>query len=336
MKKSSLLLTGKAFSDGHICGYLRRRTPQVYKKLCCLCIVIALTVCLGGCSECRMAAQKFITERQVAAIKKGIIQEYPALLDESLSDFEKTNFLRDWAYANSVGGKSTFDEHYIFSQSLAENFVALTNDFHNLEVSALCGGFAAYCALVYDAFGYESISLDCGFADGSGATHVVTLCKIWDDGEKWILQDPTFNRVYVDVDGAPLDIYEILTLLKEKRDGEIHYSFGSTGGRYCLFDSLPNSAILQDPLTITPNTLDYNPCLLAEIKEHNGQYGVLCDMRQPDTFQTQMQDVLEEHLSTMGYPAKADYLYLFPIGLYIGNVSNPAEMLENLQAFAEK
>lgn len=36
MKKSGLLLMGKAFSDGHICGHLRRSTSQVDKKLACI------------------------------------------------------------------------------------------------------------------------------------------------------------------------------------------------------------------------------------------------------------------------------------------------------------
>jgi len=333
LMKKHLAEVRKIFA-GHICGHLRRRTPQVDKKVYRLCVVIVLILCLGGCLGCGAGGRDFVTERQVATIKEGIIQEYPALLDKSLSDFEKTNLLRDWAYANSVGGGSTFDEHYDWSRSLAQNFVTLTKDFQDLNLSALCGGFAAYCALVYDAFGYEAISFDSGFADNNGATHVVTLCKIWDGEEKWILQDPTFNRAYVDADGVPLDIYEIMTLLKNGQDSQIHYSFGSTAGRYCLYNSLPSNAVLEDPTTISPGTLDYYPCLLGEVKEFGERYGILYDMRQPDVFQIQIQDTLENHLSALGYPPKADYLYLFPLGLYIGNVSDPTTMLEELQAFA--
>lgn len=329
------------FAENHICGSKRRITSLGSKKCCFLMVCIILMLCIGGYLGYRVFGhylvvkiQDFQTNMQVAAIKKQIIQEYPALQDESISDFEKTNLLRDWTYANTVFGENTFDEHYIFSKSLAENFIALTKDFQGLEVSSLCGGVAAYCALVYDAFGYETISFDCGFADGNGATHVVTLCKIWDDGEKWILQDPTFNRAYVDAGGAPLDVYEIMTLLKNGQDNQIYYSFGNTAGRYCLYDSLPNSAALEDPTTINPGTLDYYPRLLGEAKEFGEQYGILCDMRQPDVFQIQIQDTLENHLSALGYPPRADYLYLFPLGLYIGNVSDPTAMLKELQAFA--
>ena len=274
---------------------------------------------------------------QIAAIKKQILEDCPKLKDDSLNDLERTNLLRDWAYANTNSLSDNFSEKMDYSKSLRENFISLTKGFQNFEVSALCGGLSAYLVFVYDAFGYQAISLDSQAPNGGLASHVVTLVQIQDEGEeKWIIQDPLFNRVYVGADGSPLDIHKLMTLLKEKRDDEICYSFGDTQARYVVFNSPPDIKELADPALIAPNTLEDYAYLKGEVKEVNSRYGVLCDMRQPLAFQVSIQRILEDTLGPEGYPPKADYLYLFPVGVNMGNVPDRAAMLAELQAFAVK
>ena len=281
--------------------------------------------------------QDLTIERQVAAIKEGIIREYPALLDESLGDIEKTNLLRDWAYAhtNFAAGNWNFGEHLKREYGLQYNFVNLTNGFQNYEIQGYCGMAAYYLCCIYDMFGYDTAVLGCAVPDEANeASHAVTLCKIQDEEERWIVQDPTYNLVYADENGQPLDIYEIMTLLKQRRDKDIHYAFGDTQARYIVFDSAPNVTVVDDPSTILPDTLDRYAFLPGEIKEINGKYGILYDMRQPGSFQAQIQDILEETLGQDGYPAMTKYLFLRPVNISDSNISDPAAMLAELQAFA--
>lgn len=354
-------------------GVLRRRVA-------CICVSVVLVLCLVGCSgnqgfiaepqepatepqgtaaepqgtaaepqepaaepqKATTEPQNLTTEEQAAVIKMEIIQEYPALSDASLSDFEKTNLLRDWAYANTVFGEDCFSDYYKPENSTIQNFVSLTEKFQNFELSAYCGGVSIYLALVYNVFGYEAMSLDSAvFSEDNMAmcSHVVTLCKILDGNqdEKWIVQDATFNRTYVDADGTPLDIFELLNMLKEERDEDIYYIFGNTQGRRVVSSTYPDIAVPESSATLEPNTFmqAYYPSLSNEPDMINDRYFVFRDMRQPSAYQRSVQSILNNTLGKRGYPPKADYLYLFPVGLYsIGYVSPPAITLSQLQAFA--
>jgi hypothetical protein len=273
-------------------------------------------------------------EEQVAIIKEEIIQKYPALLDDSLSDFERTNILRDWAYANTnfAAGNYNFAEHLKRELSLADNFINLTSKYRDYKVQGYCDSAAFYLCCVYDTFGYETAVLH--LAVGGEASHTLTLCRLNTEEGKWIVQDPTYNLVYTNKNGQPLDIYEIMTLLKQRQDRDIYYTFGDTQARYIVFDNLPNVAVVDDPSTIVPNTLNHYVFLPGEVKEINGKYGVLYDMRQPGAFQAQVQDILEKTLGQDGYPATTDYLFLRPVNISDSNIADPAAMLEELQTFA--
>lgn len=344
MKKNNLVsaIERRLPLDGHICGILRRRTPQDDKKLCCLCIGVVLMVCLGGCFGCGTTGQDLAAEKQVVAIKEQIIQECPGFLDEATNDFEKTNLLRNWVYTNTIFGEDNFSDYYAFANGVSPNFAALTEGFRNYEVSVYCGGVSTYLALVYNVFGYEAVTLDSALFDTDGnvlCSHVVTLCKISDESgnENWIVQDATFNRAYIDQYGDPLDIYELMSLLKEKRDEDIHYAFGSTQARRVMFSTAPSVPTVEEPLTIAPNTFSSGvyPYFPDEPEIINGRYYVWCDMRQPCVYQAQVQSILNDALVEKGYPPKADYLYLFPVACYsVENVTDPAMTIKTLQTFA--
>ena len=350
------------------------------RRIMCICVSVVLVLCLVGCSGDQdfiaepqgpgtelqesdtepqgsgaepqesntepqgsaAESQDLTIERQVAMIREEIVQEYPDLLSESVSDFEKTNLLRDWAYANTIFGEDCCFNYYKPEKPTIQNFVLLTENFQNFELSAYCGGVSTYLALVYNVFGYEAVSLDCAvFSEDNAAvcSHVVTLCKILDEnqGEKWIVQDATFNRTYVDADGIPLAILELLNMLKERRDEDIHYIFGNTQGRRYVSSTYPDIAVPESPTTLEPNTFmqAYYPSLSEKPEIINDRYFVFRDMRQPSAYQRSVQSILNNTLGKRGYPPKADYLYLFPVGLYsIGYVSPPAITLSQLQAFA--
>lgn len=274
---------------------------------------------------------------EIWGIRREIVKRHPQLEDDSVSDFEKVCLLRDWAYGKYVwrGDPESEGFDYWWNQpvSLKEKFVDLTKTFSEFGGAGQCGGAAAYLVSLYDAFGYEAISLDYYITEY--VSHVVTLVKIKNGKEnKWICQDASLNRTYVDLDGNPIDVFTMTQMLYEGQTEGIQEQFGDTRTRYVVFSKPPAVSVTENSADIEPGTVDCYIFPTHKYEEKNDRYGILVDMRQPGASEREFSAALEATLIPRGYPPKAIYLYIYPYAYYVSNTEEGGGLLSKLQEAA--
>lgn len=138
-------------------------------------------------------------------LKQLVIKDYPQLENKNISDFEKVNYIRQWAFQNilwhvipSLDNKKEFK---FYSKNAAQIFSA----YYRKEGEVLCGGSAQSLMKLYEDFGYQAYTMDMGIP-GTTVTHVVVLVSIEANAKKVLsIQDPTFNLTYVNNYGNPFD-----------------------------------------------------------------------------------------------------------------------------------
>ena len=155
-------------------------------------------------------------------LKQIILNDCPELKSKNITDYQKICIIRNWA-ANVIDC-SDFD--LTLDRRIA-NFYSLTayeiyQLFDQDKGGVWCAGSSEFLKKALRLFGFEAYDLYYGFKEPGGYTHAVTLVKI-QEGESEILsvQDAYFNTTYELSTGEPLDYFELLRLLKEKRDNEI-------------------------------------------------------------------------------------------------------------------
>lgn len=96
----------------------------------------------------------------------------------------------------------------------------LDDMFRRDEGAVMCQGVAYYLHLKYLEAGFRSYLV--GF-QSAVFSHAMTLVEVQrkDGGPALIVQDPSFNLSYVDNEGEPLSIFEIMKLLSKGRHEDV-------------------------------------------------------------------------------------------------------------------
>jgi len=187
--------------------------------------------------------EKVLFEKDIGVadfwLKKYIIKEIPALSYSSISDWEKVNLLRDWA-AKNVSTATIIEPleseygYSVYNESAAQLLARQMSG----EGGFYCAGVAVTTAKIFQLFGYPAISYNMvfWFEDDVFASHVVTLVKIKYKGKDLItVQDAYFNYTVTYVNNnKPVDIFDMLELLSNKKIENLTMSFSSGTGKLYL------------------------------------------------------------------------------------------------------
>lgn len=230
-------------------------------------------------------------------ITNEMLKEYPQLSEENENEFEKLNLVREYTYKNSVFANGSDLVLGVHSKEVASHFdktrlIKMFELSDNRKGGFYCDGFSAMLATFYRTMGYQSVALALVIDEVN--SHVVTLVKYQD---KWIVEDATFNHTYTDKTGTPLDIREIIRLLKERRGDEIVTKRGTEKNRYAV--STYSSDEWGSAYPIIEVLGDVNDIYLYKI-----------DGR--DIYYTGMYEQLYPQFLKDGYPCQKEYLYMYP------------------------
>lgn len=235
-------------------------------------------------------------------LREQINNDLPAL-NEHISDFEKVNLLREWAYSNITASSSSAllarEKNYLFNYSQVHS---LFSAFSEGKGGAWCYGAAIALMRVYNAYGFNASILDYGKI--GIMTHVVTLVKInHDNGQRTVIQDATFNLTYVDPVGAPYDYHEFVQVLKERRSDKVRILQGHSRSGYFL---LHPGDVKKDYSHIIAE--DAKPILTMEngIQKYRSELSL-------QKFNNKFGPKINKFLIKKGYPGDPLYFFLFPI-----------------------
>jgi hypothetical protein len=270
-------------------------------------LLIVLAICIVGWivsssfDQLQFQFQNIKTKYQIAKLKKRIEKDVPALKG-SISDFEKVNLLRDWAYSNidfsSEKALLCGDKQFRFYE---KDVCSIFSAFDADKGGEWCGGAAFALMKLYDAYGFKAHAS--GSGDPNVMTHAFTIVRINYKGSPlFIIEDATFNITYVDPDGAPYDYRELYSVLQQRRRDMIRIVHGKNNVKDLLMHPDDKKADLDhyilkgsEPASIKANGfLKYK----AEVSL-TGFYKIFGQR-------------IKKYLVGKGYPA--DPIYLFLIG----------------------
>jgi hypothetical protein len=224
------------------------------------------------------------------ALKAIILQEYPELGMPETSDYEKVKLLRHWT-------ASIID----FSTSVLL-INKRVNDFYNLSAydlyllfinnkgGTLCGGSAVFLQKVYRLFGFEAYILNYGTEDA--VTHMIDLVKIDYNGREILtVQGAYFDVGYENKNGEPIDYFDMLQLLVERRGDEIYaVEFDPPLMRDYLQENLEDTGLIKS--IVTTRVVFTTEFALFRVRPY-----------------------IDKFLTDRGLPLDDIYLYLFPFSI---------------------
>lgn len=154
-------------------------------------------------------------------LRQIILDDCPKLKYKNITEYQKVCILRNWA-ANVI---DCSDYDLLLNKRPAYTLLSayeIYQFFDQNEGGVWCDGSSVFLLKVLGLFDFESYRLAYGSREPGGLTHAVTLVKI-QEGENEILsvQDAYFNTTYETSTGEPLDYFDLLRLLKDKRANEI-------------------------------------------------------------------------------------------------------------------
>lgn len=176
--------------------------------------------------------------RTVNLMKERIIREVPRILNINTTDFERLNLIREWTHEQTVWGKKQVGAR--LRESVNDrtgpqmyNYISSTN-------KALdCGSYSVFLLKVYQLFGYESFIYDMG--RDNQFKHSVVLVWIKSKGKNiLVVEDPSYNLTFVKTDNTPIDFFEFLKQIKEKKQSSfyIKQSLGKGHKTICFPDDM--------------------------------------------------------------------------------------------------
>ena len=225
-------------------------------------------------------------------------KEYPEFYMDETTDFEKVNILREFVYRNSVfanGSEMLLDiNNYLETDKNEKKQVLSLFDLTIKKQGGFyCDGFATMLTLLYRSMGYEAVNLNMIIDQENG--HALTLVKV---GELWIVEDATFNQVYIKQDGEPLDIREIITYLRLGEDKNIVTQEGDYKYRFAISTYSPAEWGCMYPYIE-----------VLEEDQIKKQYFYLIDSTRK--YYEPMDSLLRKALSEEGYPSDEKYIFLY-------------------------
>ncbi len=221
--------------------------------------------------------------------KEMALVEIPAIKNPSLTDAQRVEMLRHW-----VAGLVDVDQTRkldcasdITCQSLFNAATAnvLIMGFRQDRLAVMCGFAATTLGKVLTEFGYRTIFVNMGMPKG-GTSHYVPLVELERGGKKiWSIQDPYYDTSFQRRDGQLIDYFEMVTLLQQRRHGEV----------------IPTNpkGVYRQKYEIRPQTAD-----IVMTQWVDGFFRLLSDLS------------VKTYSEEMGCPPEAIYLYLKPFAFY--------------------
>ena len=227
-------------------------------------------------------------------VKNMVISAYPSINKKGISDFERVSLIRKWASRKIVSsneeGLLDYDRDLDFYHQDAATILAA---FMKDKGGVWCKGSSYFLVKLYELFDYKAFFISVG-DDESGFIHTFPLVEINRDGRKILsIQDASFNLTYIHADGRPMDYFELIELLKQRRHEDI------------ITDS---SAIRRDILYF-----DESGNLKSKVR---GFYGL-------HDFEKQFYPELISFCNRYGFPRNILYMHLSFLGISEDSPSPP-------------
>lgn len=257
------------------------------------------------------------TQQESFTLNHIISQKYLNLTNRQMDDWQKVNILRQWAYENAdVASNSCLLQNNpsfkFYSKSATELFEVFAQD----KGGVWCAGKAFALMRLYQYYGFDSYVLSYG--KNGLITHAVTLVKINHQGKDILaVEDSYFNLAYANRDNSPLDYFQLIKLLKNKREDKIKVIQDSKG-KYHDFILCPND---NNKLIDSYSLKGHEPiqCQLLPDGRRKCRYGVsLEEFSQNSKLTLPTNNFLAQN----GYPPNLIYLFLFPFGANDGTGEN--------------
>jgi hypothetical protein len=197
-----------------------------------------------------------------AQLRTRLEAEYPELNprgpnDQQLDDWGKVVRLREFSYRHTAYANNVESDSYRAGAAMVEQVLggrkSLAEAYEFFDAGnggVVCGGTATLLCQLFRWAGYDAWGLNTGFypatPKGSAFTHVVVLARITvtDANGKKVqaitIHDPSANVSFTHSDGrTPLDYYELLTKLTNRKAAEVGY-----------FGTIPGPSRRADPITV--------------------------------------------------------------------------------------
>jgi hypothetical protein len=238
-------------------------------------------------------------------LKFEIAFEYPQILSSNTNDEKRVIILRQWAYEHIDWSSRSdlIDQNKSFgfySKKIQDIYKAYSND----KGGVWCGGAAYSLMQLYKLYGYKSYTVDIGKVDVM--THVINLVEVKLNGkEVYMIQDPTFNVTYTDLNDTPIDYFDFLRLLKENKDDKIKIESGTSNFPDFIFNP-------------KDNIKDYSQFIMENdkpIKNIDSERIKYKSKLTLDSFTKKFGDSIFKYLKQEDHPEKIIYLYLYPLSI---------------------
>jgi hypothetical protein len=253
------------------------------------------------------------------SLKQSVATAIPEINNPNISDWEKVNLLRRWAYQNSdltMAKGCLIDSPDLRPKSAAEIFSSFQKD----EGGVWCAGMSIFLMKLYEQYGFESYALNMGkpsAADtlimgnppvGSSITHVLVLVKIPHKGRNLlVVQDGYLNNTYTHLDGSPLDYFELIKLLKNRQENKIKVVRDQGASRDNLLCSK------QIPPQIWEVSTKQLQCEQIPGKQtYKCKHGLTLDLL---ARYSPLQKEINRFFPAEGYPPNLLFLFLYPLGI---------------------
>ena len=255
-----------------------------------------------------------MTEKEII---ERIINDTPILRgDNSATQFDKVNALREWTYLNVpvVYSEEELTIEGVRNVSSTEKVPLneLLYLFEKGQAGVRCGGASATLRSIYRLFGFEAYEINIGDV-GNRGTHVITLVKILNENKEiFSVQDAFYNYTLVDKENKPLDYFEVLRLLKAQQVDKLYRQEG----------------IYKDKFALVSGSSDKD-AIPVKIFENGNQF--IHDIPSWKSFE----DSMAQFFVRRNLPQNLLYLYLFPFGTAGGNTYEAQLILNQARRITE-
>ncbi len=257
--------------------------------------------------------------------------DIPELADPALDDWTRTTLLREWVAEHvDVELEKTLD--YEAAGLYSDHPGEVMANFFADRGGVWCAGFAHALLRIYELFDIPCYYFAFGWPDAeTHVTHAVTLVEIEHEGEQRIVvQDPYLNLTLADAAGAPLDIRDMLRLLKQGEHERIQVRQATVRETDVLWD--------PQPVPITDSWVfhgeDPNAVVPVEIlADGRVRYETTLSFEKFEQGYFPLRGIAA-HMQELGHPPRLIYLYLYPFALKHSNYTDDPGLLTELHTIA--
>jgi len=207
-----------------------------------------------------------VSQYTSAMLENVIASEYPEINNQNITDWEKVNILRDWAYEHTdypnvsiqTSGKilNAIPESHFYQKEAPEIYSIYLND----QGAVVCSGSAYSLERLYEMYGYKSYFVNLGDPIVANQTsHAITLVQINHNGKPLLsVEDAYFDYTIVDKEKNPIDFFEIVKLLRNERFSDIEVQYGTKKPCDVINNKSEANAFIQNSKIVANPLSDYN------------------------------------------------------------------------------